>query len=124
MPWGNRTGPEGMGPMTGRARGYCAGFGLPGYMSNRGTRRSFVRQGFFGYGRGFGRRFNPYSFPFSMQYNFDPYFYQGYMQPNYNVESPIRKEDEILILKEQAEYFKKAMEDVNNRLYELESKEE
>jgi len=41
MPRGNRTGPAGMGPMTGRAAGYCApgfmnpalgyGRGLPGY---------------------------------------------------------------------------------------------
>ena len=33
MPRGNGTGPMGLGPMTGRAAGYCAGFGLPGYMN-------------------------------------------------------------------------------------------
>ncbi|MCK4547155.1 MAG: DUF5320 domain-containing protein [Candidatus Eisenbacteria sp.] len=33
MPRGNGTGPMGMGPMTGRAAGYCAGFGVPGYMN-------------------------------------------------------------------------------------------
>jgi len=33
MPGGDRTGPMGMGPMTGRAAGYCAGFGVPGFMS-------------------------------------------------------------------------------------------
>ena len=31
MPRGDRTGPMGMGPMTGRAAGYCAGYGVPGY---------------------------------------------------------------------------------------------
>jgi len=41
MPGGDRTGPMGMGPMTGRAAGYCGGYGrrnmfhatgLPGWM--------------------------------------------------------------------------------------------
>ncbi|ADN02455.1 DUF5320 domain-containing protein [Spirochaeta thermophila] len=31
MPFGDRTGPAGAGPRTGRAAGYCAGFGMPGY---------------------------------------------------------------------------------------------
>ena len=33
MPGGNRTGPLGMGPMTGRGAGYCAGYNVPGYMN-------------------------------------------------------------------------------------------
>ena len=33
MPRGDRTGPAGMGPMTGRATGYCAGYYTPGYMN-------------------------------------------------------------------------------------------
>jgi hypothetical protein len=32
MPRGDGTGPGGMGPMTGRAAGYCAGYNVPGYM--------------------------------------------------------------------------------------------
>ena len=31
MPRGDRTGPQGAGPMTGRAAGYCAGYPVPGY---------------------------------------------------------------------------------------------
>jgi uncharacterized protein DUF5320 len=31
MPGGDGTGPMGMGPMTGRAAGYCAGNGAPGF---------------------------------------------------------------------------------------------
>jgi len=46
MPRGDRTGPLGAGPMTGRAAGYCTGFGVPGYMG-------FAPGG--GLGRGFGR---------------------------------------------------------------------
>jgi hypothetical protein len=33
MPGGDRTGPAGAGPMTGRAAGYCAGYGVPGYVN-------------------------------------------------------------------------------------------
>ena len=58
MPRGDGTGPMGMGPMTGRGAGYCAGFGAPGYM-NAGPgwsyRRAFGPGTSFGYGRGRGR---------------------------------------------------------------------
>jgi hypothetical protein len=40
MPRGDRTGPAGMGPMTGRAAGYCAGSGTPGFMNPYGGRVS------------------------------------------------------------------------------------
>ena len=33
MPVGNGTGPLGLGPMTGRAAGYCAGYPVPGFMN-------------------------------------------------------------------------------------------
>jgi len=33
MPRGDGTGPGGMGPMTGRAAGYCAGYSMPGFMN-------------------------------------------------------------------------------------------
>ncbi len=31
MPRGDGTGSMGLGPMTGRAAGFCAGFGMPGF---------------------------------------------------------------------------------------------
>lgn len=31
MPRGDQTGPEGMGPRTGRGAGYCSGYEMPGY---------------------------------------------------------------------------------------------
>ncbi len=50
MPGGDRTGPGGMGPMTGRAAGFCAGYSVPGYMNPIPGRG-------FGFGRGgFGHR--------------------------------------------------------------------
>ena len=45
MPRGDRTGPAGMGPMTGRGAGFCEGNGTAGYMNNAGT---------YGGGRGLG----------------------------------------------------------------------
>jgi len=48
MPGGDGTGPGGMGPMTGRAAGYCAGYAVPGYANPVGGR------GFWGWGRGGG----------------------------------------------------------------------
>ncbi|RKO66612.1 DUF5320 domain-containing protein [Desulfofundulus salinus] len=36
MPRGDRTGPWGMGAMTGRAMGYCAGYSVPGFASAPG----------------------------------------------------------------------------------------
>jgi len=54
MPGGDRTGPLGQGPMTGRGLGYCTGYNDPGY-TNPGPRGFFGR----GFGRGFGwRRWN------------------------------------------------------------------
>ncbi len=50
MPFGDRTGPLGQGPMTGRGAGYCAGFPYPGYMNPYSSR------GYFGGGRGRGWR--------------------------------------------------------------------
>ena len=38
MPGGDRTGPMGMGPMTGRAAGICAGNTVPGFASAPGGR--------------------------------------------------------------------------------------
>ena len=50
MPGGDRTGPMGAGPMTGRGAGFCAGYPTAGY-GNYGRGR-----GFFGCGGGRGRR--------------------------------------------------------------------
>jgi len=41
MPLGDGTGPAGLGPMTGRAAGFCAGFPMPGYMNPAVGRAGF-----------------------------------------------------------------------------------
>jgi hypothetical protein len=74
MPGGDRTGPWGLGPMTGRRAGYCMGFSTPGFANPYGYRMGF------GYGRGmgmgFGRRggrFRGYAFGPRGGYQYMPY---------------------------------------------------
>ncbi|MFW5688146.1 MAG: DUF5320 domain-containing protein [Spirochaetota bacterium] len=50
MPRGNRQGPNGQGPMTGRAAGYCAGNDTPGFAG---------REEWIGRGRRCGAGFGP-----------------------------------------------------------------
>lgn len=50
MPRGDRTGPSGMGPRTGRGAGYCAGYSVPGFANP-------VYGGGGGYGLGYGGGF-------------------------------------------------------------------
>ena len=75
MPFGDGTGPRGMGPMTGRGAGYCAGFGMPGF-ANPIPGRRFLGLGLgrrrwvgpgFGRGMGFGASVGwgrQYAYPF------------------------------------------------------------
>ena len=48
MPGGDGTGPWGLGPMTGRGAGFCAGFNVPGFMNPSAVRdtRSVNRSGY------------------------------------------------------------------------------
>lgn len=66
MPRGDKRGPNSDGPMTGRQRGFCAGYDEPGYVDNdfgygggRGNGRGRNRRNFVG--RGVNRR--PYGTP-------------------------------------------------------------
>jgi len=63
MPFGDGTGPAGLGPMTGRAAGFCAGYPVPGYMNPVVGRAGFYGAGVptfgpygvgsYGYGAGY-----------------------------------------------------------------------
>jgi len=73
MPFGDGTGPAGMGPMTGRAAGFCAGYSVPGYMNPVAGRAGFygasipaVRPygaGAYGYGAGYGVSYSGWGNP-------------------------------------------------------------
>ena len=68
MPFGDRTGPAGLGPMTGRAAGFCAGYPVPGYMNPVGARGFAPAAGvpaFGPYGAGLYAYGAPYGAPYA-----------------------------------------------------------
>ncbi|MBP8131627.1 MAG: DUF5320 domain-containing protein [Candidatus Hydrogenedentes bacterium] len=65
MPGGDRTGPMGMGPKTGRGMGFCAGNSASGY-SNAGRGRGFFGRG--GGGRGWRHWFRATGLPGWMRF--------------------------------------------------------
>jgi hypothetical protein len=104
MPRGDGTGPIGMGPMTGRAAGYCAGYGVPGFMNpygGRGLGTAWGRGGGRGMAMAWRRGFAPAPFP------------AAYAAPE-----PTR-EEELSALRNQADWLKAQLETVNSRLQEL-----
>jgi hypothetical protein len=121
MPGGDGTGPAGLGPMTGRAAGFCAGYPVPGYANPVGGRgywgRGRGRGG--GRGRGFGRGFGwaraGYGSPAGDAVG---YPYAPYPVPFAQAPTP---QQELDGLKQQAEYFKDALDEINKRIEELDS---
>lgn len=126
MPRGDGTGPNGLGPMTGRAAGYCAGYQVPGFMNNAVPGRGFGRG--FGWGRGYGRRFVP---NYGLNYQTAPFApnngvgYNSPNNPNYNnTGAEVTKENEIDYLKNTAQALKEELKAVEKRLDELQDTEE
>ena len=117
MPGGDRTGPAGLGPMTGRAAGFCAGYPVAGYMNPVGPR------GYWGWGRGRGggrgwrNRFYATGLTGWQRASMG---YPAYGAPAAAVMS---REQELETLKGQAEYFEGALEDIKKRLEELEAQD-
>jgi len=118
MPRGDATGPMGMGPMTGRRAGYCAGFGTPGYMNNAGG------QGFgmgFGRGLGFGGR-GCRGGGFGFRNRFYPRIAQGLEMFGGIFAAPYQGYDpemEKQFLKNQTDILQKEMDAIKKRLDEL-----
>ena len=117
MPFGDGTGPQGAGPMTGRALGYCAGFPNPGFAAGRGGwgGRGYGRgAGFGGGGRGWRNRYWATGVPgWAVAQNVAPIAPQ-----------PVSVENEADILKRQAEALSQSLEQINKRLEALESEKE
>ena len=119
MPGGDRTGPMGMGPRTGRAAGRCAGFGTPGY-ANPVTGRGFGR----GCGRdsygGLGRRNRCYAtgLPGWVRFGANPNAHDrqtGFANADPAVEQQM--------LKQQADLLQEQLEQIKKRLDEIETAE-
>jgi hypothetical protein len=119
MPGGDRTGPMGTGPMTGRGMGYCAGFPVPGFMN---------RPGWFGFGRGwFGRgggrgwrhwfRWTGLTGWQRAAMGWPAWGAPGPIPPASS--SPLSREQELEILNQQAENLSAALEEIRHRIDQL-----
>jgi len=120
MPSGDGTGPGGMGPMTGRGAGFCAGYPVPGYANPVGGRGMGMgwgrgRGGGFGRGRGFGWGRAGYGFQ-AYDAAAGPYAYGG--GPFTPTVAP---QQELDSLKAQAEYFENSLDGIKKHIEELES---
>ena len=124
MPRGDGTGPMGMGPMTGRAAGYCAGYSVPGYANPiPGRGYGFGRGRGYGFGRGLGLGFRggrgwggywpaPWAAP----------AYPAAVSPSgvpYGAE--VTPEREAEVLKEQVEFLEQSLDGARKRIAEIEA---
>lgn len=108
MPGGDRTGPRGFGPMTGRRAGYCGGHDMPGFANpvpGYGMRGG--RSGSWGGGHGWRHWFYATGVPFWAR--------TGAISPP--------PEQELASLKDEAELLKGQLEAINRRIEELEKRE-
>ncbi|MBN2380288.1 DUF5320 domain-containing protein [candidate division WOR-3 bacterium] len=111
MPGGDRTGPAGQGPMTGRALGYCSGYNMPGYAHpwpGRGFGRGWGR----GWGRGFGRGMG-----WGRGWGYAGYAPGYYQAPAYE---PPSRENELKMLHDELKYAEEDMKAMRERIAELE----
>ncbi len=132
MPGGDGTGPLGLGPMTGRKAGYCAGYPVPGFMNpyvprlGRGffwRRWAFFGSPYFGFGRGrgFGRGF------FWRRWAFYGYPYANPAYTSYSAYAPydvsnLNPEEEKKLLLEETKILQEQLAEIKKRISELEGK--
>ena len=128
MPGGDRTGPIGMGPRTGRGAGYCAGYAAPGYANpafgrglgrGRGVGIGFGRGrfgawggGYGGGGRGWRNMFHATGQPGWMRFG-------GYAAP-YDYPEP-DPEAEAQALKARAQALQSELDAIKKRMEEVKS---
>lgn len=103
MPRGDRTGPAGMGPMTGRKSGFCTGAAAPGYANPANFAGGFGCGS--GRGRGYRRMFYATGQPGYMRYT-TPVYTQAAAAPF----------DEKAFLNNQAQFLENQLLQVKNRL--------
>ena len=128
MPGGDRTGPGGMGPMTGRRLGYCAGYDAPGYVNpapgfGLGRGRGWGwwgggrGRGWGGGGRGWRHWYYATGIPGWARFGYAPAWgYGPYGQP-------LTETQETDLLRNQAEALKRELDAIAQRLEELEKGE-
>jgi hypothetical protein len=106
MPQGDRTGPMGGGPMTGRGAGFCGGHNMPG--------RDFWAQGG---GRGWRHWFYITGLPAWMRFGWR---LAASGVPTAPSASRLSQEDEVEALKAQAGYLEQTLQSLRRRIQRLE----
>jgi len=119
MPYGDRTGPRGRGPRTGRGMGFCNGFDVAGY-ANRGGFLHDAGRPYVNTGGGWGHRhwYHATGLP-------------GWMRGGRNFASPYRDAsvsapvsshiDERELLRDEAAYFEEVLAGIRERISKLET---
>jgi hypothetical protein len=129
MPFRDGRGPAGMGPMTGRGAGFCAGYPVPGYMNQmpgrwfsgfglghgggRGHRNWFHATGLTRWQRGFGAY--PYMRGSMSSGVYDDPQYASPVYPQFT------QEERVDDLKAHAQYLKGMLDDINKQIESLET---
>lgn len=112
MPRGDGTGPMGMGPLTGRRAGYCAGYNVPGY-ANPAPGFGY---GFWG-GRGWRHWYYATGLPGWARAGYAP----AWGAAPYQAPPAPTPEQEASLLKAQAENLRTALEQIEKRLADIEA---
>ncbi len=106
MPRGDQTGPQGLGPMTGRRAGYCAGYNMPGFANPAVPR----------YGAGFGGGFRG---GFGWR---GAGYWRTAPRWQYPTPTPLPPQQEIESLKAEASWLRNQLEAIEKLINELENK--
>jgi hypothetical protein len=111
--------------MTGRGMGYCGGYGRPGYAGpfpgrrfGRGWGRG--RGGFGGGGWGWRHGYRATGLPGWMRFGYAPAWDEPPIAYGRSVPTP---EEEMKILREQADWLKEQLENIHKRIDELQDEE-
>jgi len=103
MPRGDRTGPQGAGPKTGRGLGYCSGYEIPDFAD-------------LAFGPGFGWK-RGRGGGFGWRHRFLATGLPGWRYPRY---APPTKEETLSALKTEADWLKDQLENIHKHIDELE----
>ncbi|MGC8943040.1 MAG: DUF5320 domain-containing protein [Caldisericia bacterium] len=130
MPYGDRTGPLGYGPRTGRGLGFCSGYRTPGSLNPIGFNWGFRRGFGVGFGRGFGGGFGGTRGGFGRGFggywtytrrNFGNQFYD-YPTPYSSTKPIYSAKEEKDILLEESKNLERELDAIKERISELEKK--
>lgn len=108
MPFGDRTGPWGFGPRTGRGLGFCNGFPVPGFLN-----RAFG----FGFGRGRGRGLGRWPMFGNWAPGWWGFPFQG-IAPAQGAMAP-----DLEVLKQQAEMLEQQLQAVRDQINKMQSED-